>query len=107
MSPEQQYRAASVEAERRKTALRTSAATAKARIAPARLVRDVKEKALDTLSNGKAYVVAKAEERPIAVGAAAGAFALYIFRRPLSALFKRIYVRITNRSPETSEIDDG
>lgn len=107
MSPEQRYRQASAQAEERKATFLSSAAVAKARLTPARLTRDAKEKASETLSNGKAYLTAKVQERPVAVGAAAGALVLYLFRRPLSALFRRMVVRITNRSPDTSETDDG
>ncbi|HEX7741724.1 MAG TPA: hypothetical protein VF442_04720, partial [Sphingobium sp.] len=112
MSPEEQYRQASAQAERRKAELLSSAAAVKARIAPARLKQDVRQKAAESLAEGGAYIAAKATQRPVAVGAAAGALLLYVFRRPLSALFGRIYVRLTDRPPlkhrtETSETDDG
>lgn len=112
MSPEEQYRQASAQAERRKAELLSSAAAVKARIAPGRLKQDVRQKAAESLAEGGAYIAAKVTQRPVAVGAAAGALLLYVFRRPLSALFGRIYVRLTDRPPlkhrtETSETDDG
>lgn len=107
MSPEERYALASRRAEQQKAAFFSSAAAAKARVAPARLKQDVKDKALNRLMVTSDNVTTAAKERPFAVGAAASAFALYLFRRPLSALFRRMYVRITNRNPEESETDDG
>lgn len=107
MSSEEQYRQASAQAEQRKAAFLSSATAAKERLAPARLKEDAKHKLSDGLANGKAYAEAKFHERPIAVGAAAGAAMLYLFRKPLWALFKPVYVRITNRTPDITETDDG
>lgn len=107
MSSEERYRQATAQAEQRKVAFLASAAAVKARITPARLKQDVKQKAVDRLTEGGAYIAAKATQRPFAVGAAAGALLLYVFRRPISALFGRIYVRLNDRRPATSENDDG
>ena len=108
MSPEEQYRQARAQAEQRKAAFLSSATAAKARVAPARLKEDARHKLGDSLTDGKAYVEAKFHERPIAMSAAAGALALYLFRKPLWALFKPVYVRITNRTPDNiTETDDG
>ena len=107
MTQQQRYAQAAAEAERRKTAFLSSAAEAKARIAPARLKQDIKQKASEGLANGSAQLAAKVQERPIAFGAAGAALLLYLFRRPLSVLFRRAYVRIRNHSPEISENDDG
>ncbi|HKT76830.1 MAG TPA: hypothetical protein VJQ78_08850 [Sphingobium sp.] len=107
MTEQQRYRQAAADAERKKAAFLSSAAAAKARIAPARLKEDVKQRAADGWASGKAQVAAQVQERPVAFGAAGAALLLYLFRRPLSALFRRAYVRIRNHSPEKSENDDG
>ena len=107
MSPEERYARAASVAARRKAEFQSSAAAAKNRLTPARLKQDVRKKAAAKLNEAKSSVAKKAQERPVAVGAAATAFALYLFRRPISALFRRIYVRMTNPKPEESEIDDG
>ena len=107
MTAEEQYQRANVEVEQKKAALRSSAAAAKARLSPARLKEDAKHKVVGRLQQAKSTAMAQVNERPVATGAAAGALAIYLFRRPLSALFRRIYVRVTNRTPDQSEKDDG
>ncbi|WP_340264143.1 hypothetical protein [Sphingobium mellinum] len=107
MTQQESYAQAVVDAERKKAAFRSSVAAAKARIAPARLKQDIKQKATAGLKNGGAQLAASVNERPIAYGAAGAALLLYLFRRPVSALFRRAYVRIRNRTPEISENDDG
>ncbi|WP_030540516.1 hypothetical protein [Sphingobium sp. DC-2] len=107
MTAEERYRLATVEAERKKAAFLSSAAEAKARVSPARIKQDVKQKAGESLHNASAQAMAKANEHPVATAAGAGAFVLYLFRRPLAALFRRTYVRLSNRTPDQSEKDDG
>lgn len=107
MSQEQAYRDAVVRADAARARLRDSAEAAKARIAPARLKQDAKDKikgaALDVVAKG----AAQARERPYAIGGAVIAFGLYLARRPLLNLFQRLYVRFTETYPEHSETDDG
>ena len=107
MNALERYRQAEARAEQKKAQFLSSASAAKARISPARLKQDIKQKAVDSFSNGRDYVSAKVQERPVAAGAAAAALMIYLFRRPLSALFRRTYVRITNRHPERAETDNG
>lgn len=107
MKQEQAYREAAARADARKAALVSSALAAKARVAPARLKQDAKDKATETLLDGTAYAAAKVRQRPAATAAAVGALALYLLRRPLGTLFQRLYVRVRNRTEETSETDDG
>lgn len=107
MTEQQRYARATAEAERRKAAFLASATAANERVAPARLKQDVKQKVAHGLNNGKAKLTDAFQERPAAYGAAGAALVLYFFRRPLSALFRRAYVRISNHSPEKSENEDG
>lgn len=107
MTAEEQYQRATVEVEQKKAAFRSSATVAKARLSPTRLKQDVKGKVSDGLHKVSSTAMTQISERPVATSAAAGALAIYLFRRPLSALFRRIYVRITNRTPDQSEKDDG
>lgn len=107
MNREDAYRAASAQAEARKSAFLSSAQAARARVAPARLKQDARDKATETLLDGAAYAAAKVQQRPTATAAAVAALGIYLMRRPLGALFRRIYVRISNRTEETSETDDG
>lgn len=107
MSRKIAYREACARADERRAVMMSSLNDAKARIAPARLKEDVKAKIASASKNGLASAIAKVEERPVATSAAAGAFALYLFRRPLTALFGRLYVRFKDRNPEHSETDDG
>ncbi|EPR16603.1 hypothetical protein M527_20215 [Sphingobium indicum IP26] len=107
MKREEAYRDAAARADARKAALLSSALAAKARVAPARLKQDAKDKATETLTGGVAHAAAQVRQRPAASAAAAGALAFYLLRRPLGALFRRIYVRISNRTEEISETDDG
>ncbi len=107
MTREDAYRDAVARADARRAALVSSALAARARIAPARLKQDAKARAMATVMDGAAYAAAKVQQRPAATAAAAGALALYLLRRPLAALFRRIYVRTGNRTEETSETDNG
>ncbi|WP_375195517.1 hypothetical protein [Sphingobium sp.] len=107
MSREEAFRAASTRAEERKSAFLSSAQAAKARVAPTRLKQDIRGKATETLLDGTAYAAAKIQQRPTATAAAVAALGIYLMRRPLGALFRRMYVRISNRTEETSETHDG
>lgn len=107
MNQEDAYRAASARADQRKAAFLSSAQAVKARVTPARLKQDAKDKATETLLDGAAYAAAKVQQRPTATAAAMAALGIYLMRRPIGALFRRIYVRISNRTEETSETDDG
>ena len=107
MKREEAYRDAVLRADARRAALIASAHAARARVTPARLKQDARDKATETLMDGAAYAAAKVRQRPAATAAATGALALYLLRRPIAALFRRIYVRIGNRTEETSETDHG
>ena len=107
MSQTEKYQQAAIDAEQRKARFLSSLSAAKARIAPGRLKQDLKEKAARGITNGRTYVSTKVHEQPIAGGATGAALLIYLFRNPISALFKRTYVRITNRNPERAETDDG
>lgn len=107
MSREHAYRAAAARANDARVQLLTSASDAKARISRARLKQDVVDKVTGTVLEGIAVGAAKAQQRPVAVGAALGAFGLFLFRRPVTALFGRLYVRLGNPKTENSETDDG
>lgn len=107
MSREQAYREATERAIHLRSKAVLSLADAQARIAPDRLKADAEAKITATALDGVAYVGAKARQRPVATGAAATGIVLFLFRRPLTALFGRLFVRLRNRNTEISEIDDG
>ncbi len=107
MSRESEYRAACARVQERRAVMQASLDAAKARITPARIRQDIKAKTLASILNGGASLAAKVDQRPFATGAAAAAFALYLFRRPLAALFGRLFVRLRDRNPDYSETDDG
>lgn len=107
MSRERAYREAMARATIARAQMLASAQAARARIAPARLKQDVKTKISDVALDGVANLAAQAQQRPVAVGAAAGAFILFLARKPLTALFQRLFVRFRNPNPDYSEIDDG
>lgn len=107
MNGTEQYRQATAAAQERKAQFLSSVSAAKARVKPGRLKQDFKEKAANGIHNGRAYVTDKVKQQPVAVGATAAALLIYLFRRPISALFKRTYVRITDRNPERAETNDG
>jgi len=107
MTQELAYREACARATLARAQMMSSATEAKARIAPARLAQDVKDKATGTVLGAVAQGAAKAHQRPVAVGAAAAAFALFLARRPIAALFERLYVRIRNTPTDMPENDHG
>ncbi len=104
MSPtETAYRAAIAKAQAQKAQLVDSAQAAKARISPARLKQDAKDKVAATALDGVAYVGAKVQQRPTAVAAAASALGLFMARRPIAALLRRLYVRIQDRHEQSGD----
>ncbi|BBF70820.1 MULTISPECIES: hypothetical protein [Sphingomonas] len=107
MNLETRYRQACERADAARGRLDLAAKEAKARVAPARLKQDVKDKASNAMLNGMANVAAQAQQRPVAIGAAAAAFGLFLARRPLAALFRRLYVRFQDTQTDNSENDDG
>jgi hypothetical protein len=107
MNLEARYRQACERADAARGRLSLTAAEAKARVAPARLKQDVKDKASNAVLNGVANAAAQAQQRPVAIAAAATAFGLFLARRPLAALFRRLYVRFQDTQADNSETDDG
>ncbi len=107
MTLEARYREACARADMARGRFRLTAQEAKARVAPTRLKQDVKDKASNAVLNGVATAAAKAQQRPVAVGAAAAAFGLFLARRPLAALFRRLYVRFQDTQSDNLENDDG
>lgn len=106
MNREARYRDATVEANQKRAAFLSSMQAARQRLTPARLKQDVKDKVTGAMLDATAHAAAKVQQRPIASAAAAGAFLLFLARRPLGALFGRIYVGLKNRR-ENSETEDG
>lgn len=107
MTAETSYRAAVVKANLAKTQFRQSVQDAKARVAPARLKQDAKNKITGAAKNGVARVGEKARKNPVAMGAAGTAILLFLARRPVTALFRRLYVRLTNARSHELETDNG
>lgn len=107
MNLESRYRAACERAYAAKGRLTLTAEDAKARITPAQLKQDAKDKVSGAIRGSIAQVAANVQQRPVAIGAAAAAFGLFLFRRPLAALFGRLYVRFRNTDADISENDDG
>ncbi|MEC3910884.1 hypothetical protein U5A82_10500 [Sphingobium sp. CR2-8] len=104
---ETRYREACERADAAKGRLTITAQEAKDRVTPARIKQDIRDKAKGAIKNGAGRIVAKVQQRPVASGAAAAAFALFLARRPLTALFGRLYVRLRNTGTDNSETDDG
>lgn len=107
MSGALQYREAVARAEAAKQSLISSAQAARARITPARLKQDATTKVVDAAMDGMAYAAATARQRPAMVGAAGAAILLFLVRRPLAALFGRLYVGHTDTNPDHSETENG
>ncbi|MGC4251988.1 MAG: hypothetical protein QM605_11190 [Sphingobium sp.] len=99
MNREAAYRAAIEQAEEKKARFLLSAEAAKARVAPARLKQDAKDQLASTVTDG----VARLRQHPVATGAGLAAFTLYLARRPLTALFRRLHVRLENRNTENED----
>lgn len=101
------YRAACARTRDARERLLTSVQAARNRVAPARLRQDAAAGVVGAAMDGAAYAAAKARQRPIATGGAIAALLLYLARRPLAALFGRLYVRIRPPQTEVSETDNG
>ncbi|MCP1470724.1 hypothetical protein J3E64_002417 [Sphingobium sp. OAS761] len=107
MNRRETYRAATMHAQAQRGRMIASAQAAKARIAPSRLKQDAIDKMTAAALDGVATAAVQVQQKPVAFGAAAGAFLLYLARRPLAALFGGLYVRLRNTQTDTPEIDDA
>ena len=103
------YRMATARAQSQRAALMASAADAKARIAPARLKSDVKEKLVTTISDVGQSVADTARARPVAATAVALGLVAWFARRPIAALFGRLFVRFRHpdNDADMMETDNG
>ncbi|MFZ2996737.1 hypothetical protein [Sphingobium sp.] len=101
------YHAACLRAEEARNRLLATSQEARARIAPARLKKDAVGKVKGAFRDSINSASAKVQERPVAAGAAATAFLLFLARRPLTALLKRLYVRLTDPNRDNSESKNG
>jgi hypothetical protein len=99
MSAADRYRAAIVDAQEKKARFLDSAAAAKARVSPARLKQDVKT----AIGNKASNAVAGVRQRPWAFGAAGAALVLYMARRPIGSLLRKLYVRARTGQWETQD----
>lgn len=104
MSKQTDYRAATAHAEAAKARFMATLGEARQRIAPARLKSDARQKAAGLAIDAGQAARAGIRQRPVAIGAAAGALLLWLARRPIGTLFHRLYVRFKTRNSET---DDG
>lgn len=92
MSDDLAYRAACERARERRAALTDSAHAVKARVAPARLRADLREKVVQGAHNMVHTVQVGARKRPVAAGAAGIALIAWFGRRPLWTLLRRLFV---------------
>lgn len=70
---------------------------ARARVAPARLKADVQAKLSEAASEAASRTRATAARHPFAIGALIAAFTAWLFRRPLGALSRHLFVLGRNR----------
>lgn len=106
MSEEDAYHRAATRADLAKANFLSSITAAKARLSPAHLKQDVKHKISETVSNGRESFATHAKAHPIAVGSAAGAVVLYLLRKPLAALYRRLHVQAETNQPDHPETDN-
>ncbi len=109
MSRADHYRIAVARAEARRAAFMASAADARARIAPARLKSDVKEKLVTRIGNTAQSMAETVRTRPGATAAVILGVGAWFARRPIAALFQRLYVRVRHPDarPDIMETDNG
>ncbi|MDX3899440.1 MAG: hypothetical protein QHC40_02840 [Sphingobium sp.] len=111
MSEDMAYRAACERARARRAALTDSAHAAAARIAPARLREDLREKVVQGAHNTVHKLQAGARKRPVAAGAAGIALIAWFARRPLWTLLRRLFVDESDEELRddrpSSETDNG
>lgn len=104
MNSENAYRAATERAEARRAALVESLTVARARVTPARLGADARDKLAQTVVTVGTKASDTVRDRPVVTAAAVAALCAYLARRPIAALLGRLYVRVRDRN---SENDDG
>ncbi len=104
MKTEDRYRASVLRARSARARFMQEVAAAKRRLAPQSLKAEARAATARAVQSAKAEVRATAAAHPIAIGAGASALILLIFRKPLTALSRYLYVRWQDRRgavPET------
>jgi hypothetical protein len=111
MSGKETYAQACIRARAARARLHDSLSATGARITPARLKADLRDKTVQGVVEAGRNVQAAVRSRPLAASAAGIAFIAYLARRPLGTLFHRLFVRIRDRREDRhlseSETDNG
>lgn len=105
MSRKEKFQAASDLVEARRSLFLANLKAARARLSPARLKADARDRVVHGLVDAGHNVRRTVQERPVATTAAALALGAYLARRPLAALFHRLYVRLRN-GPDAHSISE-
>ena len=104
MSARDDYRSATARAAEQRRLFMVSASATKSRIMPGRLAQDMRSAIKTKVGNAAANATDHVRDRPLAFGAAGAALVLYLARRPIGSLLRRLYVRMRTGQWET---DDG
>jgi hypothetical protein len=92
MTDEDRYRLASDRAKAARLRLDDAIGIARSRLAPARLKADAKDAAADAVRGLGVKARTTVANHPVTTGALIFGFFAWLFRRPLAALSRRLYV---------------
>jgi hypothetical protein len=92
MSEMDEYRKATVEAELARARFLSTLDTAKHRLSASRLKARAQAAVVEALQDSGKQARSAVVRHPFALGTAVAAILAFLFRRPLTALFKRLYV---------------
>lgn len=111
MSDRQSYRAATARAEAARVEFLSALGAARLRTSPDRIKAEAKEKAFGFFRELRDEARAQVTRRsPWVLGALGGAIVAWLFRKPIAALFCRLYVGLRERfgaQAPMEESDDG
>ncbi|CAN5450067.1 hypothetical protein BH10PSE14_BH10PSE14_17680 [soil metagenome] len=92
MTDEEKYRAATLRAETSRLLLADAWSTARERVSSERLKADAQARLKWAVDEGRAQARAAIRRHPLAIGLGAAGLLTFLFRRPLMALSRRLFV---------------
>jgi hypothetical protein len=105
MTTEERYRLSNVQVRAARARFLNDVAAAKARLAPDRLKAEARAAAVKAVTDVRREVRSTAAAHPLAIGAIVTTIVVVIFRKPLLALSRTLYVSFRNRRRSEAEPD--
>jgi hypothetical protein len=106
MTKEEEYRAAALKAQASRLLFADALARARARLSPDRLKADTQAAINRAVQDGRKQARNAVRRHPLAIGLSLAALGAFLFRRPLMALSRRLYVLGQDLFSARSHLED-